>query len=322
MRIFLIGTSSKFTWQALQAITDKHTLAGIAESGKGIEISPYHSGLSRLTARVRFMTGIPILWEFARQNQIPYFFLTRQKLPAFEDFLGEIKPDLVVVASMNQLIPDRFLKLAPLGFINVHPSLLPKYRGPNAWFWQIYAMETESGITIHQIDPGEDTGDILAQQSFPVLRGIDGEEFLQKSIALIKPILAETLDLLSAGLLSPRPQRNLPCPLRARRLEAGDQIFLWQEWSLERTYHFLRGAYPWYDILTRQYGLGGYLEWRAVGFEKHAGGKHPGKIHLDRHGFYFAHPDGKIRIRPRLVTWRALVLAALLLAILNLLISR
>ncbi|NOX80528.1 MAG: methionyl-tRNA formyltransferase, partial [Deltaproteobacteria bacterium] len=88
-----------------------------------------------------------------------------------DDFFARVKelaPDLIVVAAYGKILPGRLLRLPPLGTINVHGSLLPKYRGAAPIQWALINGEQETGITIMQVDEGMDTGDILLQASRPI----------------------------------------------------------------------------------------------------------------------------------------------------------
>ena len=113
------------------------------------------------------------LEAFCVERQIPYFWLVKNTRKDLVDFLRQRKPELGVVYSMSQLLPEEVLNLFPRGIINAHPSLLPAYRGPNPYFRMFYDGTTETGITIHYLDKGEDTGDIILQEKIPIVRSAD-----------------------------------------------------------------------------------------------------------------------------------------------------
>jgi methionyl-tRNA formyltransferase len=171
--------------------------------------------------------------------------------------------------------------------------LLPKYRGPNVWFWLYHEMEREGGATIHFIDEKEDSGDILKQASFPIRLGMPPQELRQRTIELGSELLSATLTEIENGTAHPALQRHLQCPQRGRHLKPGEQLFPWSEWDIERVYHFLAGVYPWYRAFQGKHGVPGNLPWKAVGYEKCAIAA-PGSVRLDRGGAYFAHPQGKV----------------------------
>jgi methionyl-tRNA formyltransferase len=93
------------------------------------------------------------------------------RIDGLEQMLKESQADLLVVYRCPFLLPEKIFLRPKFGSINIHPSLLPQYRGPNPWFWIYYNMEKTSGVTVHRIDKYEDHGDILAQVEFEIELG-------------------------------------------------------------------------------------------------------------------------------------------------------
>ena len=87
-----------------------------------------------------------------------------------DDFklIEQIKPDLIISVNWRRLVPKRIFQLPKFGMINIHPSLLPKYRGMSPINWAVINGETESGVTVHFVDETADTGDIVLQKKFPI----------------------------------------------------------------------------------------------------------------------------------------------------------
>lgn len=309
LRVVFLGTSSDFSMIPLKKILRAHKVIGIVESGaRGCQerdLSVWKKALEWLFA----LAGKPSLWAFARRKRLPYFYLCRGNESSLKEFLNSLQPDVGCIASFNQLLPSEIIRQPRLGMVNFHPSLLPLYRGPNVWFWQYFCNDRTGGATIHQVDEGEDTGDILKQESFPIPIGMDVKALRRTIIRLGAQLMVETLSELARGKARPQAQRHLPCPQRARRLAPGEDLFRWQEWGLEHCYHFLRGLGSCYRLLNRSHGIWGAFPWKAYGMEK---GKPslPGKIMFDRAGFYFAHPQGKIRLRLAVNPVRLALLAA------------
>lgn len=107
--------------------------------------------------------------EYAKQENIHHCFF--KDFEQLEKWIMSLNTDLMIVYKMPFLLPENIFKIPHLGTINIHPSLLPKYRGTNPWFWIYYNMEVLSGVTIHKMDKYEDHGDILAQASFSIVLG-------------------------------------------------------------------------------------------------------------------------------------------------------
>lgn len=87
------------------------------------------------------------------------------------DFMAALDIDIICVNSMLHLLPSSVFSLPPFGALNLHPAGLPKYRGPNPLFWQFYRQEEQIGVTIHFIDEGEDSGNIVKQAFIPMQPG-------------------------------------------------------------------------------------------------------------------------------------------------------
>lgn len=126
-----------------------------------------------------------------------------------ETFLLEIEriaPDLIVCAYYPRVFPARLIKIPPLGCVNVHPGLLPQYRGTFPTPWCILNNENEIGITIHLMDENIDTGDILVQRSYPIRPDETGHELYHRSMQLCANLLIEHFDKILHRDIRARPQ--------------------------------------------------------------------------------------------------------------------
>ncbi len=117
------------------------------------------------------------------------------------------KPDMLLLATFNQKISDRIIRLAAMGAVNIHPSLLPKYRGPTPTNWAVINGEGESGVTFHTLEADFDMGDILFQRKVPINGLTDGE--LRKRLAgLAGEMIRPFFDLYTAGKIEPLAQNK------------------------------------------------------------------------------------------------------------------
>ncbi|MBP6942642.1 MAG: methionyl-tRNA formyltransferase [Candidatus Buchananbacteria bacterium] len=123
-----------------------------------------------------------------------------------ENIIRELNPDAVVVVAYGLIIPQELLDLPRLGWINVHPSLLPHHRGATPHMAAILAGDTETGVSIMQLDAKMDHGPILAQIKFDLEKTDTGETILQKSITDGASLLLETIKKFAAGEISPVAQ--------------------------------------------------------------------------------------------------------------------
>jgi len=120
--------------------------------------------------------------------------------------LRELNPDLIVVAAYGQILPPAILELPKFGCLNVHTSLLPKYRGAAPIQWALANGETETGVTIMKMDAGLDTGAILAQTRTPILPEDDSATLHDRLAQLGADLLVKTIPDFVAGKIQPKPQ--------------------------------------------------------------------------------------------------------------------
>ncbi len=139
--------------------------------------------------------------------------------------LREIAPDLIVVTAYGQILPNEILELPKYGCINIHASLLPKYRGAAPINWVLLNGEKETGVTSMQMSEGLDTGDMLIKKATPIGENETCEELYARLSAMGGEVLAETIDALEKGSLSPEVQDDsLSCysPMIRKEMSALD----------------------------------------------------------------------------------------------------
>ncbi len=139
--------------------------------------------------------------------------------------LRETDPDLIVVTAYGQILPKEILELPKYGCINIHASLLPKYRGAAPINWVLLNGEKETGVTSMQMSEGLDTGDMLIKKATPIGENETCEELYARLSAMGGEVLAETIDALEKGSLSPEVQDDsLSCysPMIRKEMSALD----------------------------------------------------------------------------------------------------
>lgn len=173
------------------------------------------------------------------------------KIKANEEFrarLTEINPDAIIVVGYGRIIPQWMLDLPRLGNINVHASLLPKYRGAAPIQWAIASGETISGNTTMRINAGLDTGDILLQQELAITSEDTSETLAPRLAAMGADLLIRTLRGLQAGTIEPRKQNNAQASL-APILKKEDGLINFSRSATEIT-NRMRGFQPWPGAYT------------------------------------------------------------------------
>jgi methionyl-tRNA formyltransferase len=169
-----------------------------------------------------------------------------------EEFRGQlaaIEPDAIIVVGYGRIIPPWMLDLPPLGNINLHASLLPKYRGAAPIQWAIAKGETVTGVTTMRIDAGLDTGGILLQQRLPIAPD-DTAETIAPTLANIgADLIVQTLRGLQAGTIHTHPQENA-CASLAPILKKEDGLVDFSL-SAQEIINRIRGFQPWPGAYTR-----------------------------------------------------------------------
>jgi methionyl-tRNA formyltransferase len=166
----------------------------------------------------------------------------------FREQLAAIKPDAIIVVGYGRIIPQWMIDLPRLGNINVHASLLPKYRGAAPIQWAIAEGETMTGVTTMRIDAGLDTGDILLQKEIPITPDDTAETLAPRLATIGGDLLVETLRGLRAGVIEPRPQDNSKATL-APILKKDDGRIDFHRTAGE-IINRLRGFQPWPGAFT------------------------------------------------------------------------
>lgn len=118
--------------------------------------------------------------------------------------LRALAPDVILVAALTQILKPVVISVPPLGCINVHPALLPRYRGVAPSYWMLKNRERFAGVTIHYIDEGIDTGDIITQETFEIEDHDDERSLVARSAAMAARLMVETVRRLAAGESLPR----------------------------------------------------------------------------------------------------------------------
>ncbi|MGA8438744.1 MAG: methionyl-tRNA formyltransferase [Candidatus Sulfotelmatobacter sp.] len=161
----------------------------------------------------------------------------------FRGRLTDLKPDAIIVVGYGRIIPPWMLDLPALGNINLHASLLPKYRGAAPIQWAIAGGETITGVTTMKIDAGLDTGDILLQQELPIAPAETAETLAPKLAAVGADLMITTLQGMQAGTVPPHPQDHSQATL-APILKKEDGLIDFSRPAME-ILNRLRGFQPW-----------------------------------------------------------------------------
>jgi methionyl-tRNA formyltransferase len=186
------------------------------------------------------------------------------------DFFKKAAPAVVVIIAYGQIIPARLIEIPRLGWINLHGSLLPKYRGAAPINWAIVNGESHTGLTTMQIDAGLDTGPILLKYKTRIGLHETAPELSVRLAEAGAPLVAETLRKLERGELTPTPQDNSQATL-APMLNKEDGRIDW-ELPARKIYNRIRGLQPWPSAFTKFRGKTCQI-WGKPVPEAYAGGR-------------------------------------------------
>lgn len=229
MKILFMGTPD-FAVKTLEACLKHHeVLAVFTQPDK-----PKGRG-NKLTA--------PPIKEVANAHQLPVFQPEKIRKGSWADDIRAINPDVIVVVAYGQLLSKEILEIPRYGCINVHASLLPKYRGAAPINWAIVHGEKKTGITTMQMDVGLDTGDMLLRREVEITDRMNAQELHDLLSIVGADLLIETLDALALGTCERKPQdHDLTCyaPMMNKTLARID----WEQSAIEIN-NRVRGFNPW-----------------------------------------------------------------------------
>lgn len=231
--------------------------------------------------------------KLALDNGIEVFQPEKASNPEFVGKLAELKPDIIVVAAFGQLLKTNLLELPKYGCINVHASLLPKYRGASPIQWSIINGDSETGVTIMHMAAGLDTGDIILQKKIP-LDGTETAGSLYDSLTeLSGPTLLEALDKIEDGTAERIPQDDSKsCYVSVLKKSMGLLDF---NKSAVETERLIRGLIPWpgaYMYLKN----GKMLKiWKCAAREDKCA-EDPGQVVIEDNRLFISASEGSLEI--------------------------
>lgn len=211
----------------------------------------------------------------ALERGLPVLQPRRVRSEAFIARMREMAPDVLALAAFGQIVPQALLDLPPLGPINVHGSLLPKYRGAAPIQRAIMAGETETGVTTMWMDATLDTGDMLLAASLPIAPDDNAGTLFPKMAELGAVLLVETLEGLAARTLPRRKQAENEATL-APAIQPEDGIIRWDE-TAEQISNQIRGVTPKPGAMTTINGKRVKI-WSARTASAQAGSAAPGTV--------------------------------------------
>lgn len=240
------------------------------------------------------------LENYCNQKNVAFYYMNSGCDINLEKWVKTINPDLIIVNGMSELLKKNILDIPKKGCINLHPTLLPNYRGGYPIFWTFYDQTVQPGVTIHYLDEGEDTGDIIYQESFELPLGSTEEEFIDYSENKlgVKLLLKAIMDI--ENNCEPRiKQPKASTTVRARQIKPVEykEIVDWKDWEIERIWHLLRGTQNWLNVFDFSQIQGDVRRWRILDYEKSRApvvSAKLGTVYKQRNDYFVYCSNGKI----------------------------
>ena len=278
MKIIFMGTPD-FAAASLEALIDSRH-----------EIQAVVTQPDKPKGRKGELTPSPVK-VIAKREGIKVYQPLKVRDEEFVDTLRAYNPDVMVVVAFGQIIPLSILKMPKFGCVNIHGSLLPKYRGAAPIQWAVLDGEKETGITTILMDEGIDTGDILLKKTIQIDTDETSGSLFDKLMALGAETILETLDELEKGNLTPTKQGESPTAYAKMLTKAMGLIDFTR--SAKELDCFVRGMDPWPSAYTLLSGKTLKL-WKVRAVE--GGGKAGSVIEIGKESFTIACGEGAIEV--------------------------
>ena len=282
MRIVFMGTPD-FSVPALKALVEA-----------GHEVAAVVTQPDRPRGRGKELQMTPVKVQSLAYG-IPVYQPEKVKDPAFVEILRNLQPEVIVVIAFGQILSRDILDLPPYGCINIHASLLPKYRGAAPIQWAVIDGEKETGVTTMMMDVGLDTGDMLEKTVIPLDPKETGGSLFDKLSQAGGPLILSTLEKLKAGTAVRTPQTDEDSTYAKMLTKSLGQI----DWSMEAAAieRLIRGLNPWPSAYTFVHGKTLKI-WDADVLKESSDGAAPGQIiRTDPHSLIVAAGEALLSIR-------------------------
>lgn len=282
MRIVFMGTPD-FAVGSLQAL---------CESGKH-EILAVVTQPDRPKGRGNKLLQTPVK-EYALEQGLTVYQPQKVKAPEFVELLHDLQPELIVVAAFGQFLSKEILELPKYGCINVHASLLPKYRGASPIQYAIIKGEKESGVTIMQMDIGMDTGAMLDKVVVPIAENTTMGELHDVLREQGAALLLQVIDKIAAGTAVAEPQDNEQATYATLLNRSMEHI----DWSktAQEVHNLIRGFNPAPSTFTKLPNGKSLKIWGSKMTDKSSAAAAGTVIETGKHSFFVACGEGVLEI--------------------------
>lgn len=234
LRVVIIGYGEMFTNLIAGALDANCEIAGVFR-GEMIKYNP-------ILRKIKDIINPSLDHNYIKSYNLPEIHAKGVNTDKFKKTLLKLNPDIILVGSWAERISKEIYDIPKIATINAHPSLLPKYRGPNPYYWTIKNGEQVSGVSFHLLSEEYDTGAILAQEEIKIYPSDTGKTLKERTVLTARGVVCELLKDLSEDIIIPLTQTeekatyySHPCDYE---LDFGTK-------TAEENFAAIRAIYPW-----------------------------------------------------------------------------
>ena len=233
LKVVIIGYGTMFTNLIAATMDANCQVVGVLRK----ETTKYHP----IIKKIKDIFCPSLEYNYLKSYNIPEISVKSVNSEKFKKKLLKLNPDIILVGSWGEKIKKDIYEIPKIATINAHPSLLPKYRGPNPYFWTIKNQEKVSGITFHLINEGYDSGAILAQEEVKIYPNDTGESLKQRTVLTARAVCCELLKSLKEDIIIPLYQKEE----NATYFSYPDELELNFKKTAEENLAAIKAIHPW-----------------------------------------------------------------------------
>jgi methionyl-tRNA formyltransferase len=295
LRVAVFVSGGPAAIRALEALAQAHQVVALVRFSPSRTLRDSWRGPARrLARRFAFVAPDPVV-VWAKAAGVPIIADRRENVRATIDHIRSCSADIGCIATYPRKIPDALLQATGLGCLNMHPSLLPRHRGPNPLFWTYHSGDLEGGVTVHLATPRIDAGAILQQERFPIARGESVVDVHARAASRGGALLARAVTQVAKAEEN-RIDQDESHATPAASPQRGQRYADLSAWSCAQAWHFLAGLLARYrDPLLDT--AGHPVKYNLVhGYEVRTPRFTPGSVVKTGAGWHAWTPDGVVEL--------------------------
>ena len=233
LKVVIVGYGEMFTNLIAASLDANCDIVGVFRKDS-LKYSPFMK-------KIKDILNPSIEYSYIKSYNLPEINARGVNTPEFRKELLKLNPDIILIGSWGEKFEKATYDIPKIATINAHPSLLPKYRGPNPYFWTIKNQEKVSGITFHLVDEKFDNGAILAQEEIKIYPSDTGESLKRRTVLTARGVACELLKNLSEDIIIPLQQSEE----KSSYYSYPDDLELDFKKSADENYALIRAIHPW-----------------------------------------------------------------------------